>query len=506
MPSSVDLFRQHLNPGNPATFLIDASNGDAEAHSHSYGELAQAAAKLAALLAHKGVRRGDRLAIMLPNGREFLLLYLACLHAGITAVPINPALPARDTDYILSITRPALLIGEPGSGRTSAELPFWALASNSLWQQLETFSPAPATLEGDDIAAIFFTSGTTSRPKGVCHTATALLANAAAFNRHMQWDASLRMLHVLPMSYMAGFLNTLLCPLMAGGSLVLAPQFDAATALRFWQPVQQHGVNALWLTPTMLALLCKLNRDPDITAWTSQHLRSVCVGTAPLPASVRQAFEKSFRAPVHESYGMTEILLTSGTSPAGPQAKGSVGTLLARVEAQLRATDQQGEQGELWIKSDYALAGYLDPETGQLSSPLEQGWMNTGDLARIDEQGRLFITGRKKDLIIHGGHNVSPHAVEEVLRQHPSVDDVAVIGVPHPFHGEAIVALLILKPAASAAAVIEQLRQHGQQALPPHARPQHYEARPDFPRSVTGKIQKHQLRQQWLDAHPGHGS
>ena len=330
---------------------------------------------------------------------------------------------------------------------------------------------------------ITFTSGTTSVPKGIAQTSGAMLAAATAFADELGYDGDTRMLHVLPMTYMAGILNTILCPYVAGGSVVIDRAFDARSILSFWEPVAQHNANTFWLAPTMLAALLKLDREPSGPRY-AQAARTISVGTAPLPPSIRSEFEDRYGAPLYESFGLSELLFISTGSPRHPNQADSVGRPLPGVEV------ASGDDGELLVRTPFAMAGYLDDD-GCPTAPPE--WFPTGDLGRLDA-GDLFVTGRKKDLIIRGGLNVSPEAVEHALASHPAVARVAVLGVPHELLGEEVVAVVELHPRNSLAEVEGALKEHARDRLAATAVPTQFVEVDTFPVGPTGKIQKAELR------------
>ncbi len=460
-----------------------AEHGDAIAlyhgdQSYSYAALAAAALATAEGLQASGLQPGRRVMLKMAGRLEWLVGFLACAAAGLNVVSVNNQLGADDVVYIEGLTRPdraldAAQMALPGTG-TVAELAL------------------------HDIQVLFFTSGTTGRPKGVSHRFESLLANAAAFNELVGLDADVRMYHVMPMGYMAGLLNTFLSPLMAGGAVVLGEQFDARSALTFWAQPIRHQVNAVWLSPTMAAGLARLCRDDAVPSWTRQHLRFVLVGTAPLLESIRETFEGRFGVSCLESYGMTECMFAASQTPEQVRAGGrGVGRLLAGVE--VRFIGGEGapvapvEGGDLQLRSIYTSEGYLDPDGSGLLPVAQDGWLNTGDVARADAAGNLQITGRRKDLIIHGGVNVSPVQVEEALLRHPQVHDAAVIGVAHDYWGEEVVAFVIADGAGGPEPVA--LKQYCGGLLPPDAVPARYHVVEAFPRASTGKVQKHLLRE-----------
>lgn len=441
----------------------------------TYRDLLNLSGSIARHLGDQGLRPRDRFAVTLPNGPEFVGCYLAALWGGYTIVPIGGSLPEPDVEHIISVTRPAVWVRDPTEISTIGE------------------TTPPENSRVSDAAGIFFTSGTTNRPKGVQHRLASMLANAEHFNRQTGLDEEVRMLHVMPMSYMAGVLNTVLCPLVAGGQVVLAPSFDARTARGFWRPVLDHQANAMWITPTIAAFLTRLNRDESISRWTREHLGHVFVGTAPLPLTTAQEFEETFGIPCLQSYGMTEILLVSSnsTSDDGPT---TVGRTLEGVAC--RFLDESGvdvpsrKGGALLVRTETALDGYLDTDSGNPDDPREDGWFATGDVGHLDDAGRLVITGRLKDLIIHGGANVSPTAVEEVLLAHPEVIDAGVTGVHHPFWGEEVEAHLVTEQDGPS---VDELRIWCQHRLTTDAVPVRFRFRDSLPRTSTGKLQRDQL-------------
>jgi acyl-CoA synthetase (AMP-forming)/AMP-acid ligase II len=443
--------------------------------SFSYAELYAHAAGIRDWLKDQGCRAGDTVALRLSNGCFFAAAYLACILGCYRMVPVNPELNPDDQCYIIDRMAARFVVED---GATLASLP--ATAKDS-----PNFNYPPGA-----VAAVFFTSGTTGRPKGVCHTLEALVGNAVTFNQCMGLDVNTRLYHCLPMAYMAGFLNTLLSPWLAGGTVLLGPRFRPAEALQFWhRPLEWHA-NTVWFTPTLAALLVRLNRDPDIASKVSSRLKHVFCGTAPLPAPVRQDFRATFGCSLQESYGMSEVLLVSAQTRAEANTNIDVGHLLPGVCASFRdVTDRRDK--ELVINTPYALVGYLleDSETSPL---LENGGMPSGDMGRM-EGDALVITGRLKDLIIRGGLNISPVAVEDTLLRESGVQEAAVVGVPHEFWGESIVACLVASEGVNTEAVQENLRFRCVKELGEGMRPDRYIWLDTLPRSSSGKVQKHVL-------------
>ena len=443
------------------TFLVDAGTGSSLTHAEAHAR----AGAIVAALQRKGLVPGDRVGLAFDNGVDLALLYLACLHGGFTAVPIASTLPLEERRYVVELAAPRIVL---------ESMP--ELAADDV----------PASVEVDEtrLFTITFTSGTTSRPKGIAQTAGAMLNAARSFGDELGYDADTRMLHVLPMTYMAGILNALLCPYVAGGSVVVDRAFDARSVLSFWAPVAKYAANTFWLAPTMIAALLKLDREPGGPGH-AQAARAISIGTAPLAQSTRDEFESRYGAPLYESFGLSELLFVSTGSPRHPNPPGSVGRPLAGVEL------SSGDDGELLVHTPFAMAGYLGTDGLPVAPP---EWFPTGDLGRVDNGGNLFVTGRKKDLIIRGGLNISPEAVEDALGSHPAVARVAVLGVPHELLGEEVVAVVELHAGSSLAEVEGALKSHAGELLAAAAVPTRFVEIDSFPVGPTGKIQKPELR------------
>jgi acyl-CoA synthetase (AMP-forming)/AMP-acid ligase II len=394
--------------------------------SFSFCELYAQAVAILQWLITQGCKAGDTIALRLPNGWPLAATYLACILGRYRLVPVNPELNEDDQRYIISRIETNLVIEDEAV--------------------LTALRPVPVDTPSfdnsdSDVIAVFFTSGTMGRPKGVCHTLEALVGNVVAFNKSQELDSNIRLYHVLPMAYMAGFLNTLLSPWLAGGAVLIGPRFRPAEALQFWKRPLAWGANAIWLTPTLAAVLVRMNRDPDIARKLSERMRHVFCGTAPLPVAVRQSFRANFGCFLQESYGMSELLLVSAQTPIEAATQINVGQLLPNINATFRAIPDNGVT-ELLIKTPYALKSYL-LEDGQCSATLDStGSMPTGDTGQMVDDA-LIITGRLKDLIIRGGINVSPVSIENILQREVGVREVAVVGLPHEIWGESIVACLV---------------------------------------------------------------
>lgn len=440
----------------------------------TYGQVWANAARLAQEWAGQGLKPGDTVAINLCNDPSILICYLACFIGGFVAAPINPELGQADVDFIVGMIRPALALREPPAiDRDPPKPRDWTPATD------------PAAT-----AAIFFTSGTTGRPKGVLHSLNSLVGNVVSFNTLMGLSDRMRLYHVMPMTYMAGFLNTMLSPIMAGGSIVLGPRFSPRSALDFWTRPRAKGANAMWLSPSMAAALCRTSRDPEAARQGAAGFETVFCGTAPLHIGVRQAFRQAFGVALQESYGTSELLLISAQRRGDADKTVDVG--LPLPELALRERLNADAQPELLVRSPFAYRGYVT-ESGPIPPDLDDGFMPTGDMGELTD-GRLRITGRIKDLIIRGGVNIAPVTLENALAGLPGLEDVAVVSVPHEFWGEAIVVCVQPIAGTDARALEQAVRARCQERLARSHHPDRIVMLERFPRAVTGKVQKNQLR------------
>lgn len=498
-------------------FLIDSVSD----RVFSFEVFHRLACSLAMELLRRNIIRGDKIAIVLNNSVEFAALYFACLYTGSVAVPINPQLHKRDIEFLLRNSGAKMVVYSPvtekllspeflhnkndihrlclltQSDRRQMDYVEGIWSADAASEHINEFKPFDDLSPGD-IFSIMFTSGTTSLPKGVVHRIKALLENAILFNEELGFGPENCFYHVLSMSYMAGFLNTLLCPFLAGSSVVVSPVFDARLALKFWEAPIKYNVNTLWLVPTILSALMQVDRSRAGLAYCREHIKTICVGTAPLPLKLKSEFEDRYGVELLESYGLSETLFVATNSKKVEYLPGSVGCALRGIA--LKIVRDQGselpytEEGEIWINTPYLMAGYLDYKTLQPDGLTLGEWFPSGDIGHLTPDGHLFITGRKKDLIIRGGINISPRAIEDVLIEHESIEDVSVLGIPHSFYGEEVVAVVKLKAGYNLDAVRPALDILCRKNLSSICVPTRFLKVDEFPRSTTGKIQKALLR------------
>jgi long-chain acyl-CoA synthetase len=497
------IVKQHGN----RVFLVDAFSGT----SMTYVEFHELACSLASELHARGLRHGDRMGVMVPNCCELAVLYFACLYAGATIVPINPNLSVGDVRFILSSCQPHLVVasvalcdrltaagGTPITLVTSqdprAVLPMTAIDLAHL-PCVSGFQPLHQVTT-DDLLVIVYTSGTTARPKGLAHRFGAMFRNARAFATQQGIDDSSRFYLTLSMAYMGGFYNLLILPFLHGASVVLDHVFDARTSLQFWDRASRHQANTLWLAPTVMSILLKMDRGHLGEEFCRKSVRCSFVGFAPLPLKLKSDFEVRYGVRIVENYGLSETLFVTARS-SGSSGTGYVGEVLPGIRVQVVGEDNSsvanGVDGEIQILSPDLMAGYLD-DRGNLMEVSASEWFSTGDFGRLSENGALSVTGRKKDIIIRGGVNVSPAAIEEALLHEKGIVDAAVVSIPHELYGEDIVAVLKLEPGVELESILDSVMEHVRRELASHQQPARYVAIDDFPRTANGKVQKARLR------------
>jgi long-chain acyl-CoA synthetase len=503
--SAVNVIGRHQD----RTFLVDASTR----REISYGEFHRKVCGVAAELHRRGIRKGDRVGVMVPNCCELAVLYFACIYLGAVIVPINPGLSHGDASFILSSSRPALVVAasscfDATKSVHSNVVEFCspeALAENGNRDCISIASlpeaPEFVPLEDsdeNDLVLIMYTSGTTAKPKGLAHRIGSLFRNAMAFAHAQNIDQQTRYYHTLSMAYMGGFYNLLVQPFLCGASVVIDHVFDARSSLNFWEKVKSTRANALWLAPTVMSVLLRMDRGRTGEEWCRTSIRHTFAGFAPLPLKVKQEFEARYGVRVIENYGLSEMLFVAARSGALTDGTGYVGEALPGVQVRVVNNEQEpvtaGETGEVQILTPDLMAGYLD-EAGNLVSLDASEWFSTGDVGCLDSRGSLFITGRKKDLIIRGGVNVSPAAIEEVLAQARGVADVAVVSIPHELYGEDVVAVLKLESGVELESILSALMAHAKNNLAQHQQPARYITIDEFPRTSSGKVQKARIRE-----------
>lgn len=498
-----------IAPRSGEVFLIDAATG----RGITYAEFHRLACALAAELRQRGVQKNDRVGVMVPNCCELAILYFACIYLGAVIVPINPSLSRSDAQFIVKNAKPPLIIASASYAKSLNELHANVLrlavgddaADGNAPDKIKISELKPAENfillekgDAEDLVVIMYTSGTSARPKGLAHRLGRMFRNAQAFAEVQGIDQDSRFYLTLSMSYMGGFYNLLILPFLCGASVVVDHVFDARSSLHFWDKAKNSRVNTLWMAPTVLSILLRMDRGRTGEEFCRTSVRHAFVGFAPLPLKVKNEFETRYGVRLIENYGLSETLFVTARSQNVVGGNGYVGEALPRVSVHIVNNEgqpvDQGTDGEVQILTPDLMAGYLDTE-GRLSEIDAASWFSTGDLGRFGDGKSLSITGRKKDLIIRGGVNISPAAIEEVLVQVQGVAEAAVVSIPHELYGEDVVAVLKLDPGLEIESMLDSLVAHSRNHLAPHQQPARYVAIDELPRTANGKVQKARIRE-----------
>jgi long-chain acyl-CoA synthetase len=474
----------------------------------TYAELDEQSARTAALLRARGIGAGDAVALMLPNLPEFAIAYFGALRAGATVVPLNVLLKRGEVAFHLRDSGAQLLLptalppyfDEASAGAEEAgvdvlpvPLPFGESEHPMLTTLAAEHDPLGdlTAREADDVAVLLYTSGTTGTPKGAELTHSNLLWNASlCATSIIEIKPDDVVVGALPLFHAFGQTVGLNTAMRAGATLSLLPRFDAEGALEL---IETTGATVYLGVPTMYTAM--LNAESASRRDLSK-LRLCVSGGAAIPVEVLRGFEERFGCRVLEGYGLSETSpVASFNHPDRPSKPGSIGTPIWGVE--MHVIDDDGnrlgvdEPGEIVIRGHNVMKGYhgRPEETAEVLS--EDGWLRTGDVARVDEDGFFFIVDRKKDLIIRGGYNVYPREVEEVLYQHPAVLDAAVVGVAHEELGEEIAAAVQLKAGATTDA--DELRAFVKERVAAYKYPRVVRIVAEIPKGPTGKILKREI-------------
>ena len=464
----------------------------------SYRELNLSANRIANSLRERGVQPGENVAILLPNRPEFVTSFFGIIKAGAVAVMINIGLKADEIRYILENCNASRLITTERFLKTieqvSVELKEVFVLGDDLDESILSFDQLlfgseeepPIEIESSDPAGIIYTSGVTGRPKGAVLTNGNYFANVQQIVKATGMVHRTRMMCILPLFHVMGLTFNMLAPLYAGGSIVLMRGFSAR---EFLPAISKYKINSFAAVPTVFAIL---NELPDKEQYDLSSLQFCISGAAPLDAMTVKKFEALYEAAIVEGYGLSEATCAVCINPVDGRRKiGSVGIPLPGVE--IRIADEEDYDsdsfaiGEILVRGKIVMKGYLNDDIATHEA-LTDGWLRTGDLGYTDEDGFIFITGRKKEMIIRGGENIYPREVESVLEQDPRILEAAVIGVPDPIWGEEVLAYVV---KADGARIIEQdVIDLAKFKLADYKCPRKVQFIPQFPKSITGKIRK----------------
>lgn len=445
-------------------------------------------------LAARDLPPGSRVGIMQRNSLEFVTSYFGVLRAGMCAVPLNTAYTAAELSLMLSDVDAKLVLADPDASLALSQLPDYDViyTGSDEWRRFTVGStPLPALpTDPDALAVLLFTSGTSGRPKAAMLTHRAMLANLEQLSALSDPPATTPddvVLCVLPLFHIYALNATLGMVARQQASVVLLDRFDPAESL---VAIPRHGVTNVAGAPPMYVAWSAADRLAESLA----GVRILVSGAAALPAEVMEQFETMVGMPIWEGYGMTECSpVITATMVSGDPKPGFVGQALPGIELELRDADgdvvKEGDPGEIFVRGANVFSGYWPDGSGGAD---DDGWFATGDVALADDDGDLRLVDRRRELVIVSGFNVYPREVEDALMRMDGVAEAAVMGVPHPYTGEAVKAFVV--PEAGASVTSDDVVTFAATQLARFKCPTIVEIVGDLPHSVTGKISKGRLR------------
>ncbi len=470
---------------------------------YSWNDLDRATARIANLLLDLNLPEGARVAVQVDKSPEALLLYLATLRAGLVYLPLNTAYRAEEIAYFIGDATPSVVVCSPQNFGWVAQIAFKAGTahvytlsehrSGSLLQRAQHYPDRcePVMCLGSDLAAILYTSGTTGRSKGAMLTHENLAANARTLHKAWHWQPGDVLLHALPLFHVHGLFVASHCALLNGSKMIFLPKLDAAEIMR-----HLPRATVFMGVPTYyVRLLAEASFGREVCA----NMRLFVSGSAPLLLETFNSFIARTGFTILERYGMSETNMLVSNPYEGKRVGGSVGLPLPGVS--VRVVNDQGqpcaadEIGGIQVKGSNVFKGYWNMPEKTAEEFTADGYFITGDVGKFDAEGYLSIVGRSKDLIISGGYNVYPKEIEGVLDDMEGVAESAVIGVPHPDFGEAVVAVVVPKRGATldASAMIALLKER----IANFKVPKRIVVVDELPRNAMGKVQNKMLRERY---------
>jgi len=470
----------------------------------SYGDLRSQVERVRGGLASRGIAKGDRVVILCGNNRYFVVSYLAVVGIGAVAIPLNPTSPGPELAREFAVVRPTAVIVGPAAvdawasmdaaARDSVATVVIAEAASgegvlSFDDLLAAEPMAAVDVEPDTVAVMMFTSGTAGEPRAAMLSHGNLLANltqSLSARDHCRADDIVY--GVLPLFHIYGLNVVVGVTLSVGATALLVQRFDPATAV---QSIVQRGITMVPGAPPMWTAFSHFD---ELAEDTFQTVRIAASGASRLSPKVSERMLSMFGLVISEGYGLTEAAPVVTSSVGFESRVGSVGRALVGVE--IRVVDESGadvpvgDSGEIWVRGDNVFLGYFEDQEAT-DRVLVDGWLRTGDIGVVDDDGYLYLVDRAKDLIIVSGFNVFPGEVEEVLLQHPAVAEVGVLGVPHPHDGEAVKAYVVLNEGADVDE--ESLIRYTADYLARYKCPTKVIFTDSLPRNASGKLIRREL-------------
>jgi len=472
----------------------------------TFGDIDRKASAIAGAFTERGLEPGEKVGIHLSNVPEFVYTYFGILKAGCQVVPINVMLKPEELAFLAEDSHIRLVVSQAPFvdvvTKVKDRIPALkevfctgkAPVGTTPFDVLIYHEPVSKSIQRapNDVAVIFYTSGTTGKPKGAMLTHGNLHANAIATAEAYQYVERDLIIFGMPLFHSSGQTNVMNAAFSQGASIIMMPRFSVEEVLK---KAKEYPVSVFIGVPTMYHQILK---HPDADALKRESLRVLIVGAAPMPEALFKAVSYRYDIPISEGYGLSEAGPVVAHNPIdGTKKMGSVGLPISDILVKVVAPDgndlPQGQVGELLVKGPNVMAGYLNqPEATQAA--LEGGWLHTGDLAKIDKDGYIFIVDRKKDMILTGGFNLYPREIEEMLHMHPAVSEAAVVGIPDEEKGELAVGFIILEKGHEVSE--KEIIGYCRERMAVYKAPRKVSFVEELPRNPSGKILKRLLRDQ----------
>ena len=471
--------------------------------SLSYGQLQEDSIRFGKYLAKMGLTKGDKVSFMLANGFQANKIFLGAMYAGFVVAPLNLQVQPSQLIYVLehSDTRVVFYSLDhkerllEAVGKVDREIRLIEIDNNveNIIPDLEDFSgiSLPEISEEDE-ALLLYTSGTTGVPKGVILSNKNMVAGGEYTALAHELTPDDRALCSLPLYHINGEVVTSVTPLVSGGSVLMPNKFSTGS---FWENISEYGCTWFSVVPTMISYLCSAT-NLEGKDYKLDQVRFGRSASSALPPSLHKTFEEKFGISIVETMGLTETAAPVFSNPMDPKRRkyGSPGPAVgntAKIINEKGGELPRGQQGEIMIKGDNVMKEYYKaPDiTAQTVEP--DGWLHTGDLGYMDEDGFVFVTGRIKELIIKGGENIAPKEIDEALYQHTAVLDAAAVGIPDEAYGEEILACVTLQPGSNVNE--QQLLDHCLELLGKFKTPKIIKIMDELPKGPSGKIQRLKL-------------
>jgi len=460
--------------------------------THTYQQLAAAASGLGMYLASQTKR--PHVGLLLPPSAGYAASFYGTLLAGKTVVPLNYLLGEPEIAHVIQDSGIDTVVTIPQLAGRLRELPLKIIDLTQLPQTPPAIAPKLPSPRVDDLAVLMYTSGTSGLPKGVMLTYGNLQSDTDASIEYANLQQRHTFLGIIPLFHSFGMTAMMLVPIQLGAPVVYLSRFSPMAALT---AIRKHNVSILFGVPSMFAAILRMDSaKPEDFA----QMYAMFSGGEPLPADLRTKWEQRFGQPIYEGYGLTETSPVVALNKPSAHRPGSVGRTVSGVEVRITGDDAQAlpvaQVGEVWLKGPMIMAGYYNLPRETADALTADGFFKTGDLGKVDADGYLYITGRKKDLIIVAGEKVTPREVEEMLLRHPAVAEAAVAGAQNPSRGEMVVAFVV--PRENATASPDEIRSFcREQGMATFKVPRHVIVVRELPRSPTGKVLKRALLDQF---------